>query len=284
MAFVGKFLISERLPHELLETVSGQGAMRDNGYTEMGGTGQAFLTTHWSLVEGAGSSDQERSQAVISLLLPRYWKPVYCYLRRKGYHNEEAKDLTQGFFHEVVLEHRLIEKADATKGRFRTLLLVALDRYLGDVRDHQSAQKRRPKGTLVSLAAAEPPDVPASITGSAAESTFHYAWVSALLEQVFEEVERACHHDDKTVHWCVFRDRVLNPIMDRSKPLVLNEIVSKYGLPDEGKASNMIVTVKRRLQVVLRQRLRESVTSDEQVASEWEQMRRFFPKIAQDPQ
>lgn len=250
----------------------------------MGGTGQAFLTTHWSLVEGAGSSDPDKGQAMISLLVQRYWKPVYCYLRRKGYPNEEAKDLTQGFFHEVVLEHHLIEKADAAKGRFRTLLLVALDRYLGDVRDRQNARKRRPKGRLVSLDVTEPPEVPSAITESAPESTFHYAWVSALLEQAFEDVERACHHDGKTVHWCVFRDRVLNPIMDRQPPPALSDILSKYGLSTESKASNMIVTVKRRFQAALRRRLRESVTSDRDVASEWEEIKRFFPEIAQDPQ
>ncbi|MHC4521354.1 MAG: hypothetical protein ACYTAS_22390 [Planctomycetota bacterium] len=65
--------------------------MRHDRYTDMGGAGQAFLTTHWSLVEGVASTDQEKSQALISLLLQRYWKPVYCYLRRKGYRNEEAK-------------------------------------------------------------------------------------------------------------------------------------------------------------------------------------------------
>ena len=258
--------------------------MKHDGYTDMGGTGQAFLTTHWSLVEGVASTDEEKSQALISLLLQRYWKPVYCYLRRKGYRNEEAKDLTQGFFHEVVLEHHLIERADATKGRFRTLLLVALDRYLGDVRDRENAQKRKPKGKLIPLDVADPPEVPTSIAESDPQNTFHYAWISTLLEQVFEEVERACHHDDKTIHWCIFRDRVLNPILDRGKPPALSEIVSRYDLRDESKASNMIVTVKRRLQTALRQRLRESVTSDEEVASEWEQMRRFFPKIAQDSQ
>jgi len=31
-------------------------------------------------------------------MLKTYWKPVYCYLRCKGYDNEQAKDLTQGFF------------------------------------------------------------------------------------------------------------------------------------------------------------------------------------------
>ncbi|MDI6451552.1 hypothetical protein [Anaerobaca lacustris] len=256
--------------------------MRDHDYTDMGGTGQAFMTTHWSLIEGAASSDQAKSDAMVNLLLQRYWKPVYCYLRRKGCNNEQAKDLTQGFFHEVVLEHHLIEKADSAKGRFRTLLLVALDRYVRDVRQRESAQKRRPKGRLFPLDIAEPPEVPQSIVGSAPESTFHYAWVSALLEQVFDEVERACHRDGQTLHWCVFRDRVLDPIMDRHPPPSLQEIVAKYGIQDERKVSNMIVTIKRRFRTALRQRLRESVTSDELVEGEFEQIRHFFPSIAQD--
>ena len=72
--------------------------MRHDDYTNIGGTGEAFLTTHWSLINEAGSSDEEKNRTLVSLLLSRYWKPVYCYLRRKGFDNEKAKDLTQGFF------------------------------------------------------------------------------------------------------------------------------------------------------------------------------------------
>jgi len=151
----------------------------------------------------------------------------------------------------VVLEHHLIEKADSAKGRFRTLLLVALDRYVRDVRDRESARKRKPKGRLFLLDIAEPPEVPQSIVGSAPESTFHYACVSALLEQVFEEVEHGCHRDGQTLHWCVFRDRVLDPIMDRSPPPSLKEIVAQYGVQDESKVSNRIVTIKRRFRTAL---------------------------------
>jgi hypothetical protein len=256
--------------------------MSRDDYTDIGGTGAAFLTTHWSLIEGAGSGDGQDRRALTGLLLERYWKPVYCYLRRKGYNNEQAKDLTQGFFHEVVLEHHLLEKADAAKGRFRTLLLVALDRYVGDVRETENAQKRRPPNRLLPLDIASPPEVPQSVATSGPESTFHYAWVSALLEQVLDEVERACHRDGKTLHWCIFRERVLDPIMDRTAPAPLKEIVAKYGLPEEARASNMIVTVKRRFRTVLTRRLRESVMSEELVEGEFEQIRQFFPKIAQD--
>ncbi len=256
--------------------------MRHDDYTDIGGTGGAFLTTHWSLIEKAGSSDEEKNQAFAGLLLNRYWKPVYCYLRRKGYNNEQAKDLTQGFFHEVVLGQHLIEKADAAKGRFRSLVLIALNRYLGDVRARETAQKRVPKGHFVSIDMVAPPEIPQSIAESAPERTFDYAWVSVLLEQVLEQVERECQENGKDIHWHVFCDRVLQPIMDRGHRPPLKEIVAKYGISDESRASNMIVTVKRRLQGALKQYLRESVMSDECVKGELEQIRQFFPKIAQD--
>ena len=92
--------------------------------TDMGGTAETFLTTHWSLIESV-QEHQDPDCALIGLLLKRYWKPVYCYVRRRGHANEEAKDLTQGFFHEVVLNRQLIQRADPSKGRFRTFLVLS---------------------------------------------------------------------------------------------------------------------------------------------------------------
>lgn len=250
--------------------------------TAIGGTGAAFLTTHWSLIGQVGSSAEARDQALIGLLMHRYWKPVYCYLRRKGYYNEQAKDLTQGFFHEVVLQRHLIERADAAKGRFRTFLLMALDRYLVNVYEKETAQKRRPRGWLVSLEAIDPGELPASMTASSPEEIFDYAWISSLLERVLEQVKTKCHEDGKTVHWHVFRDRVLDPIGERAAPPPFKAICAKYGIDDEAKASNMLITVKRRFKAVLEQHLRDSVVSDSHLAGEVEEIRQFFPDIAQE--
>src|SRR4030065_2580148 len=100
--------------------------MSNHDQTSMGGDREAFLTTHWSFIEDV-KQHRDKDRALIGLLLKRYWKPVYCYLRRKGYDNEQAKDLTQGFLHEVVLNRDLIDRADPSKGSFRTLLLHALN-------------------------------------------------------------------------------------------------------------------------------------------------------------
>ncbi len=72
-------------------------------YTSIGGDERRFQTTHWTAIEGVRSDAPSHAQALIGELLDAYWKPVYCYLRHRGYGNEEAKDLTQDFFQEVVL-------------------------------------------------------------------------------------------------------------------------------------------------------------------------------------
>jgi len=161
--------------------------MENSDWTEMGGVRQKFLTTHWSMLEGIKKrGDKERN--LIGLLLERYWKPVYCYLRRKGYDNEQAKDLTQGFFHEVVLDRDLIDRADPSKGSFRTLLLHALNHYVVDEYRKESAQKHIPKDKLVRLDVADPPALPEIVDRFGPEETFNYAWKADLLERALSEV------------------------------------------------------------------------------------------------
>jgi RNA polymerase sigma-70 factor (ECF subfamily) len=251
--------------------------MKGYDQTSMGGIGKAFLTTHWSLIEKA-QANEEGSRALIGLLIKKYWKPVYCYLRRKGYDNEQAKDLTQGFFHEIVLGRGLIEKADQSKGRFRSFLLLALNRYLINIKEQESAQKRIPTEMLVPLDQVDPPDLPDSLIQSAPEDTFNYAWVSALLEQVLEEVQKKCSTRNLTIHWQVFRDRIVLPILNRAEALSMKEICNKYDIEEAIKASNMITTVKRLFQTVLKQHIRNSVMSDVDTTEELEQIKRFFPR------
>ena len=118
--------------------------------TDMGGIGEVFLTTHWSLIDNI-QSDDDRKGALIGLLLEKYWKPIYCCLRRKGYGNEEAKDLTQDFFHKIVLNRELVQRADSSKGRFRFFLLHALKQYLVSEKRKETAKTRIPRHKIVSL-------------------------------------------------------------------------------------------------------------------------------------
>src|SRR5262245_27547011 len=100
-----------------------------------------FLTTHWSMILAAGGPiDQARSEALESLCRA-YWYPLYAYIRRAGNPPEDAKDLTQGFFSQL-LEKGTLSQAERERGRFRTFLLSALKNYLIGQRRREMALKR----------------------------------------------------------------------------------------------------------------------------------------------
>ena len=255
--------------------------MKRRDQTSMGGQAETFLTTHWPLIEDIRSG-QDRDRALIGLLLDRYWKPVYCYLRYKGYDNEQAKDLTQGFFHEIVLNRNLIKKADQAKGRFRTFLLHALDEYLIDQKRKDAAQKRIPKEKLVPLDIAQPPALHEKIATLDPENCFNYAWKSALLDLTFSQVQAQCLEQGLEAHWHIFRERVVQPVLENYEPPSLQQICARHDIDDEVKASNMIVTVKRRFQAALRKNVRMTIISENQIDDELKEILKWVSSSAQD--
>jgi hypothetical protein len=248
--------------------------------TEMGGPRQAFLTTHWTLIQEI-KSGEDKDRALIGLMLERYWKPIYCYLRRKGYDNESAKDLTQGFLHEVVLNRGLVHKADRSRGRFRSLLLTALNRYLVNVKEGETVRTRIPPDKLVSLDAVDPPELSSMMTESNPDDFYHYVWLSTLLDQVLSTVQSSCEQDGLHIHWQVFEDRVVRPILQGSETPSLSELCRKHDIQDEKKASNMLITVKRRFHAVLKEHVRTTVASDKHIQAELKEISNFFPPDAQ---
>lgn len=255
--------------------------MRYKEQTKMGGAGEAFLTTQWSLIDGVNKGKDE-GRTLISLLLHRYWKPVYCFLRYKGYGNEEAKDLTQEFFHEVVLNRSLVSRADPAQGRFRTFLLHALDQFLIDCLRKASAKKRIPKAKLVSLEFIEHLEMPRTVSHGSPEACFNYTWKSSILDQTLEMVRAGCLEQGLLIHWNIFEERVLKPIFENSEALSMREICDQYGIASESIASNMLVTVKRRFRAVLRRALRDTVRSEGDVDGELKEMLSLFRPGAQD--
>ena len=245
--------------------------------TDIGGVRESFMTTHWSLIEDVKKRG-DKDNALIGLLLERYWKPVYCYLRRKGYGNENAKDLTQGFFHEVVLNRHLVHRADACKGRFRTFMLHALNQYVLDQHRKATAQKRIPGDKLAQLDFCDPAFFDETMCELDAEEGFNYAWKTELLDRVLTEVEEAYVKRGMEAHWCVFRERFLKPILEDRDAPSLKEICQAHAIRDEITASNMLKTVKRQFQSTMRQHVRQTVASGQIVEEELREIFEFLGK------
>src|SRR5438094_6401643 len=101
------------------------------------------MTTRWSIVLSCTDSgtDQDKAQAALAELCKIYWRPVFAFICRQGHSVPDAQDLTQDFFAKV-LKSRLLQSADQNRGRFRSLLLKALQRFLHDEVDKRHARKR----------------------------------------------------------------------------------------------------------------------------------------------
>jgi len=109
----------------------------------------AFATTQWSVVlEAQGESPA--AQEALENLCRTYWRPVYSFVRREGLGREEAEDVTQGFFAQL-LERKRLSAVRKEKGRLRSFLLGALKYFLADERRRAMAIKRGKGQRLIPL-------------------------------------------------------------------------------------------------------------------------------------
>jgi RNA polymerase sigma-70 factor (ECF subfamily) len=237
--------------------------------TSIGGSKEVFQTTHWSEIGAAKTHNKSHQENILNNLIKKYWRPVYCYLLKKGYDNETTKDLTQSFFYEIFLGKGIVNQADQSKGRFRTFLLTALDRYVISVHRKETAQKRLPAAGLLKLDAIDSPDLTAGIPLVTPDQAFLYTWATDLIDQTIRTVKEEYYLGGKAAHWDVFAARLLRPIIEDQQAPTITELCEVYGIDSESRVSNMIVTVKRRFRSVLREQLRKSVKSDDEVDQEF---------------
>ena len=154
------------------------------------GSAASFNTTHWTIVLAcSGEEDSVQAQQALASLFQTYWYPLYAYVRRRGYDEQDAKDLVQGFCLHLQEKHALA-KADRQRGKFRSFLLSSLQNFLANEYERSRAQKRGGGQELIRLDAdeaqaryaLEPAD---TVTP---ETIFERRWARALLEQTVSDL------------------------------------------------------------------------------------------------
>jgi DNA-directed RNA polymerase specialized sigma24 family protein len=150
-----------------------------------------FNTTHWSVVLQAGKVHSAQSTAALEKLCRAYWYPLYSFIRRKGYGEEDAKDFTQQFFARL-LERNDLETIDPAKGRFRTFLLTALTNFLSNEHDRATAQKRGGGNTLLSLDEIDDEHFHRfeAVTDMPPDRLFDVRWATTVMEQALSALQK----------------------------------------------------------------------------------------------
>ena len=158
-----------------------------------------FITTRWSVVLSCAGAEVESAAARDALgeLCKTYWRPIFTYICRRGYSAQDAEDLTQDFFTNL-LQGPLLQRADPERGRFRSLLLKALQDFLGHAAERLHARKRGGGVKFVSWDdwMAEAPSQlsisPQALNSWSPERLYDLRWAATVVEQALGRLREEC--------------------------------------------------------------------------------------------
>jgi DNA-directed RNA polymerase specialized sigma24 family protein len=150
-------------------------------------TAAPFPPTRWSLV--VSSHGQEES--ALGELCRLYWQPLYSFCRRSGLGIEDAEDVTQHFFHDLLKNRAgLLEGADPAGGRLRSLFLRVIQRRIVDHHRH-ATRVIRGGGKTVSLdTEAAEAGLQAIAPTATAEQVFDRQWALSVLQLALARMEK----------------------------------------------------------------------------------------------
>jgi DNA-directed RNA polymerase specialized sigma24 family protein len=225
---------------------------------------RVFATTHWSVVLAAGQGDSGTAQCALETLCRAYWYPLYVYVRRKSYGPDEAQDLTQEFFAQLIAKEHL-RLADRAKGKFRTFLLAMLDYFLAREWSRAHRQKRGGQFTFISLEQQAPEEryrlEPAD--NDTPEKKFLRQWALTVLEQAMNALERECRAHDKGVLFGEVKEMLSS---ERDGPAYA-EIARRLNM-GEGATRMAVLRLRRRYGELLRHEIAQTVGGPEEVEEE----------------
>ncbi len=150
-----------------------------------------FATTRWSMVLLAGQAVSPESAAALERLCRAYWEPVYAFARRKGWSEEDAKDLTQQFFSHLLARNSFCG-LDPARGKFRSFLLAAFTHFMANEYARINAQKRGGGQPIFSLEEVFEYDwstLPAARTPTP-EVALDLCWAQKIVAAALRELKR----------------------------------------------------------------------------------------------
>jgi RNA polymerase sigma-70 factor (ECF subfamily) len=231
---------------------------------------ERFNTTRWSLIlsSGDGQGEEEKARDALAELCRIYWRPVFAFVCRHGRSAEDAQDLTQEFFL-MILKTKLLQRADAGRGRFRSLMVKSLQNFLSDVHGMSQAEKRGGKAHFVAWDdwLAEAPSrltLPvAALETWPAERIFDVRWAATVAERAFRRLQEEC---EKRGRRRVFD--ALSGSLTAEREEVSYETLARELGAGTTEIKRLMHQLRRRYRELLRAEVAETVENPEDVDSE----------------
>lgn len=233
--------------------------------------GESFPLTRISVLVAARSDNTEERSRALDLLFAAYWKPIYKYLRLKySQAPQDAQDLTQGFFAEL-LQRDLLSRFDPAKSRLRTYLRLCADSFALNEIKAASRKKRGGEFTHVALDFSAAEDElrtqtidPASIPSpESLDDFFEKEWIRSLFSSAVAELQKLCESRGKQKVFAMFETYDL----DGEENVSYADLATRHGIPATD-VNNQIAWARREFRRIAMEQLRALCGSDEEFARE----------------
>lgn len=229
-----------------------------------------FATTHWSVVVRAGRGRTPGAGRALAALCENYWFPLYAFVRRAGHAADDAQDLTQAFFAELLAKD-VLAVADPQRGKFRSFLQAAVKHFLAKEHRRQRAQKRGGRQAPLSLdfdsgenryRRIEPAD---NLTP---ERLYEKRWALTLLDLVFARLREEFSAAGKLPQF----DRLKLFLAGRPGDVSYRELAEELNIT-EGAVKVAVHRMRRRYRELLKDEIAQTVTGPEELEDELRDLR-----------
>lgn len=210
-------------------------------------------------------------------LCRNYWRPIYAYLRRSGYAQHDAEDLTQAFF-QHLLENDTLRRASQRRGRFRSFLIGALKLCLADEQTRQRTLKRGGGTELISTDELEAEELHhlRAASEAAPDEILDARWAGVVLERALESVRSEFGAEGKAALF-----ETLSPFLEGTKPeLSYQDIADRLHI-GLGAVKTHIHRLRRQFASAVRREVMETVGAPHEVDDELRQLRVVFSRLGQ---
>lgn len=234
--------------------------------TSPSGDSRRFPSTAWSFLRELRETPDAKHGDAMNEFLARYWKPVFYFLRVRGYPLPHAEDLTQEFFLRLF-ERDWMSRADQQRGRFRTFLLTLLTRFLSDDGPQRAAKQltfERQIPSISSLIADE--DRRFEPSGSETpEAMFHKQMAVELVDRARQRLKQFYDEQGLSPWYELFA--AVHSTESGERRLSQKELAARHQLSVD-QVRYRLSQIEQQFAALLRDEVRDQVSSEDEVEPE----------------